>query len=137
MTSTGAKLKEFVAKKAVLSLNGVTIGAAKNWSITEGYPNWKEPVAGSAIARYGSDTWDAEVEIESLYVSDDNLHALVVTQDIEYTLITTDYDTQYPTPGSIVKTYKVLPTQFKRAGNSSGQGVVRSYFRGVITAVPT
>jgi len=134
MVTTGAAGTEMVAKKAVLQVNAVTIGAAKNWTFKFGYTTIIEPVCGSPIPRVLHGVFKGDCECEEVYVSDDNFKALVANQDTTYTIISTDSDVSSATK---VCTMVVKLNEFERRGPPNADGVVRAMLKGEMTAFPT
>jgi hypothetical protein len=134
MVTTGAAGTEMVAKKAVLQVNAVTIGAAKNWTFKFGYTIHKEPVCGTTIQRVIHGVFDGDCECEEVYVSDDNFKALVANQDTTYTIVSTDSDVSSATK---VCTMVVKLSEFERRGPPNADGVIRAMLKGTMTAFPT
>ena len=132
----GESLTEFVAKHAILSVNGVTMAAAKNWRYRFGFTTGEEPVCGSDIPRVLHGVFHGEVECESVYVSDDNWLVLSKSRDTVYSVVSTDKDTNLP-QGQKTTTMQVKIREFERVGPPNADGVVRAALRGIMTAVPT
>lgn len=123
-TSIGAAGKEMVARLAILSINSVTIGAAKNWKFSWGNPTVKEAVCGSDIKRVLHGAFEGTCQCDMLYVSDDTVAALGANLDTTYTIIGTDYDTAV-SPSSKALNCSVKFDNFERNGPPDANGVVR------------
>jgi len=136
MPTVGAALKEFIARKAVLSVNGVIMAAGKNWQPIYGYNITKEPVCGSHIQRYAHAEFDGQITCECLLVSDDNWTALSKNLDQTYTLVNTDTDTQ-ESPASTAETCTIKIFKRERIGPANATGFIRCRIQAEITAVPT
>jgi hypothetical protein len=126
---------EFVAKHAVLTVNAVTMAAAKNWRFRWGLTAHEEPVCATDIPRVIHGVFHGEVECESIYVSDDNWAILADDRDVVYTVVGTDKDTQQPQQQKVI-TATIKVTEFERNGPPNADGVVRASLRGTMTAVP-
>lgn len=135
-TTIGAAGKEFVARLAILQINSITIGAAKNWKFHWGNPTVKEPVCGSDIQRVLSGAFAGECDCEMLYVSDDTVLALSSNLDTVYTIIGTDYDNA-SSPSSKAITCAVKFDDFERNGPPNANGVVRLSVKASMVSRPT
>ncbi len=134
--TVGAAGTEFVAKKAVLTVNGVTMAAAKNWTFDWGLGVHEEPVCATDIPRVIHGVFHGECECEAVYVSDDNWLALASNRDIVYTISSVDTDTQgSPASKTILCTVKI--NRVRRVGPPNADGVVRCSVRAIMTAFPT
>lgn len=127
--------KEFVAKHAILSVNGVIMAAAKNWRIRWGLATQEEPVCGTDIPRVLHGVFHGEVECESIYVSNDNWAVLTALRDTPVTIVSTDKDTSAP-QGQKTSTASVKIREFERVGPGSGDGVVRARLMGTMVTEP-
>ena len=132
----GSAGTEFVAKNAVLSVNGITMAAAKNWRFRWGLGVHEEPVCATDIPRVIHGVFHGEIECESIYVSDDNWGILADDRDVVYTVVGTDKDTQIPQQQKVI-TALVKIREFERIGPPNADGVVRASLRGVMTTDPT
>jgi len=126
---------EFVAKHAVLTVNGVTMAAAKNWRFRWGLGVHEEPVCATDIPRVLHGVFHGEVECESIYVSDSNWPILADDRDVTYTVVGTDKDTQSPQQQKVI-TALIKVREFERIGPPNADGVVRASLRGVMTTDP-
>lgn len=131
----GSAGTEFVAKNAVLSVNGITMAAAKNWRFRWGLTVQEEPVTATDIPRVLHGVFHGEIECESIYVSDDNWGILADDRDVVYTVVGTDKDTQIPQQQKVI-TALVKIREFERNGPPNADGVVRASLRGTMTAIP-
>lgn len=125
-----------MAKHAVLTVNGVTMAAAKNWRFRWGLNVHEEPVCATDIPRVLHGVFHGEVECESIYVSDSNWPILADDRDVTYTVVGTDKDTQSPQQQKVI-TALVKIREFERIGPPNADGVVRASLRGVMTTDPT
>ena len=132
----GASGKEFVAKHAILSVNGVVMAAAKNWRVRWGLPTQEEPVCGTDIPRVLHGTFHGEAECESIYVADDNWASLATLRDTLVTIVSTDKDTSSP-QGQKVITSSVKIREFERVGPGNADGVVRARLSGTMVSEPS
>jgi len=136
MGTVGAALKEFIARKATLSIDGEIMAAGKNWHPSYGYVVTKEPVCGSHIQRYAHAEFDGQITCECLLVSDENWTTISKVLDTTYTLISTDVDTQ-GSPASTAETCTIKIFRRDRVGPANATGFIRCRIQAEITAVPT
>jgi hypothetical protein len=127
---------ELVAKLALLSVDGVLMGAAKNWRIRHGLTTHEEPVCGSDIPRVLHGVFHGEVDCESIYVSGDNWAHLTALRDTPIIIVSTDKDTSAP-QGVRTTTSSVKVNDFERQGPANADGVVKATLKGTMVAEPT
>jgi hypothetical protein len=129
-------MREFVAKHAVLTVQGSVAGAAKNWRFRWGFSTQEEYVTGTDIPRVLHGGFHGEVECDEIYVSDDDWAAKADDRDTIYTVVGTDKDTQDPQVQKVT-TAQIKIREFERVGPPNADGVVRATLRGTMTAVPS
>jgi len=127
---------ELVAKLALLSVDGVLMGAAKNWRIRHGLTTHEEPVCGSDIPRVLHGVFHGEVDCESIYVSGDNWAHLTALRDTPIIIVSTDKDTSAP-QGVRTTTSSVKVNDFERQGPANADGVVKATLKGTMVTEPT
>jgi len=126
---------ELVAKWALLTIDGVFMGAAKNWRIKHGLRTLEEPVCGTDIPRVIHGVFHGEVDCEAIYVSNDNWAAKTKLRDTTVTIVSTDKDTSAP-QGTRTTTLLVKISEFERQGPANADGVVRAVMKGTMVAEP-
>jgi hypothetical protein len=131
----GDSMREFVAKHAVLSVDGTIMAAAKNVIFRWGLNVHVEYVDGTDIPRVIHGGFHGEVQCESIYVSDDNWAAIATQRDRNITIINADQDTQ-TVPGQRVESAIVKVQEFERQGPPNADGVIRAAMKAVMTTDP-
>jgi hypothetical protein len=134
--SAGEAGTEFVAKHALLSVDGVLMAAAKNWKIKHGLKTHEEPVCGTDIPRVLHGVFHGDVDCESIYVSGDNWARLTSLRDTPIIVVSTDKDTSAP-QGVRTTTSSVKVTEFERQGPANADGVVKGTLKGTMVTEPT
>jgi hypothetical protein len=129
--------KEAVARLATLTVNGILMAAGKNWRFKWGPKGHEEGVCGTNIPRVLHGQFHGEVECEAIYVTDDNLAAIVSIGNLDqiYTVISADSDTS-AAPGTKVETATIKVIEFERQGPANADGVVKATLKGIMTAYP-
>jgi len=127
---------EFVAKHAILSVDGILMGAAKNWRIRHGLRIDEEPVCGTDIPRVLHGVFHGEVDCESIYVANDNWAHLTRLRDTPIIVVSTDKDTSAP-QGVRTTTSSIKVSDFERQGPANADGVVKATLKGIMVTEPT